>query len=499
MPPPYDDANYFVEALKRLRLFQQSGLWTFAKDLWVHPPHSVYSEVGAFLGFLIGGVAPEHAYAVNAIAAALIAATVATAFRWSIGLGAAFFAFMISLPWLDQVITIYHPDLVSGLAVATACIILLWQDQLITSSRRAALAGAVLGLALLVKATAVPFALAITGLSFVLGAIVARSTEGDWNGSFKRLTVGAPVTLLIVCPYYVVTFVELRDYIKTALITQRDIFGFHGSLTDHLLYFPLRAKEILWYWPVIAVALVLVRLLNHLVQKRWADVQRFCALLIVIFVAYLVPTLPEVKTALFGGTFYAILVLALGIVAADAAKLISCWCLRERTFVSAAVVPAVLVIAAVVQFSDGQTRFAQKTIVQSTAVYDQIFSALKAQADALLQVGKPRQVLIYMPNPEITHTPALIYRGLRDGVDIGFSYPDEMNSSALYETVDHADVVVVPDAAIVAGVVASGYALWINPLLPQFRDWISANPRFSKVGDVSWGPGRVLVYRAVAP
>jgi hypothetical protein len=496
IPPPYDDVTYFVQALTRLKLFQQSDLWAVIRSFWAQPPHAPYSEIGAFLGFLIGGVTPERAYAVNAVATTLIAASVATAFRWSISFAAVFFAFMTSLHWFDQVITIFHPDLVSGFAVAAACTILLWQDQLITSRWRAVLAGLMVGLALLIKPTVLPYAVAMIGLSFVLGAVVGRRTEGGWSGVLRRLAVGVPTVLLIAGPYYVLTFRDLLWYIHAALVTQRDVWAYQGTRTDHFLYFLLRVKETFGYWPVVAAALVTAKIFDDAVMRRWAEVSRWSALIALIFLAYLVPTLPAVKTYLFGGVLYGMLVVTLGVVAAEVAKALPRLQVGQNTFALGRAIPAALLVATFVQFSDSQMRVGPQNSVQSMLVYEQVFAVVKAQSQTLLDVGKPRPVFIYTPTPVPVSTHAFLFRGLRDGVDVDAAYSvHDTNVAALYEIASRADVVMLPDAAIVA----ESPAYPVKPLLAQFSEWIAANPRFNKVAEVRWGPGQVLIYRATLP
>ena len=43
IPPPYDDVTYFVDAMERVRIFFNQGLYGFILSLVRNPPHAPYS------------------------------------------------------------------------------------------------------------------------------------------------------------------------------------------------------------------------------------------------------------------------------------------------------------------------------------------------------------------------------------------------------------------------------------------------------------------------
>lgn len=495
-PPIYDDVTYFVDALRRLRLFQQSGLWAVLTGLFTNPPHSPYATIGAFLAYLIAGESSAAPYAVNAFAAALILATIATAFRWPIGFAAVFFAFMTSLPWFDYLVAVFHPDLVSGLALAATAIILLWQDELITSPRRAALAGTAIAFALLAKPTVLPLAVAMIGLSFVLGITIARWQQGSWNGVIRRTVVGLVVVLIVAAPFYAITIVGIIGYIKGGIIGQHDVWAFRGNFLDQLEYFPQRSVEMLRFLPVVALVLLVAGLVLEVGKRRGPEALRYAGLLALTFLAYLAPTIPDMKTYLFGATFYAMFVLIVGIIAAKVYGAAPRWLPPAFRPALPAVTLGLLIVSAIVQFSDAQERFPAIERLQTTAVYNRVFTVAKAYSQALTLAGKPRAVELYTPSPVPVVTHAYIYRGLREGTDIDAYYSIyENNLSTLYETAARSDIVVVIDQAIVAETFSR---FPVNQLLPAFRKWIAESPRFRKADEINWGKGLVLIYEATS-
>jgi hypothetical protein len=500
-PPDYDDVTYFADALERVRIFRDDGLWAVARDFYDDPPHSPYSIIGAFLAFLVDTSNRAAPYAINALALATIAASFATAFRWEIGYGVIFLVFLASLPWFDQAITVFHPDLISGFAIGAVSVILLWQDQVVTSKRRAALVGAALGASLLIKPTTLPFAAVMLAVSSASGVVVARLAEGHWREVLRRLSMIVAVALLIAGPYYAVSLATLIKYIYAALIADSDIWAYRGSSSEQALYYILAVGENLLYWGAAAVVLIVCEIIRNVLTQRWREALRTGALALVIFVSYLIPTVASDKSDIYGGTLYAVLILSLGLMVFEI--VVSFEGLKRRVMMLVA--PGLLLTAASVQMSDWQIRLPPQDSLQATAIYDQVFAIAKAGSRALMLAGKPGEISLYVPYPGPVAPHAFRYRALVEGVELTLiDKGDSIRQTDLdviHETANRANLILVPDdAAIEADTAEFGgmFQFRINRVFPQFRAWLAENPGFSEIGHFPFGGGQVLLYRSVS-
>ncbi|MGQ0532402.1 MAG: hypothetical protein ACT4OF_06895 [Caulobacteraceae bacterium] len=491
IPPPYDDVTYFTDALERVQLFQAQGLWATMQSFYASPPHSPYAVAGAFLAFLIGGDNPAAPYAINAIAITLIVAGVATAFRWSLWYSVAFFVLLISLTWFDHAVTIYHPDLVAGLAVAAVCAVLVWQGSLLRTPLRVAVAGAAAGLAILAKPSIFPFSIALVTSAFVLGAILARVEDRDWRTPAIRLALGLACVLLVAGPHLAKMAPSLVEYQIAGLVRER-VWAYQGDLGAQLAFYLNSARDMLGYWRLVAVFAAMTMALVLFVRGSRAAAFRYLAMLVLIALAYAIPTIPENKNMLFGGALYALLLLTLGIAGADLVRLIAGGQRSPRSRALAPAVPVLILILSIPAIHDGQFRFPAATAASATRLYDGAYDAARAHAQRLAAAGEMRQVVVYEPMPLISlAVHAFRYRGLHEGVDIRPDYsPHDNTLAALTAKAEVADVVVLADSAV-AG---TEIPFPVREVLPQFREWIDANPRFGEPEAYAWGPGFVWVY-----
>src|SRR5271166_3078979 len=81
LPPPYDDVNYFVDAMGRVRIFLDQGLYGFIQSLIRNPPHAPYPTIAATVAFLFGGSSLAGPYYMNGAMAALLSALLCRLFR----------------------------------------------------------------------------------------------------------------------------------------------------------------------------------------------------------------------------------------------------------------------------------------------------------------------------------------------------------------------------------------------------------------------------------
>jgi energy-coupling factor transporter transmembrane protein EcfT len=120
----------------RLNIFQRSGIADFALSLWRNPPHAPYSTAAAIVAFAVAGPWRGAAYFMNAVAVFLITCFWLRMFRVSLGLGVLLAVILITTRWFDEVITVFHPDLITGYAAAVVAAALVFQNEVLTSVLR---------------------------------------------------------------------------------------------------------------------------------------------------------------------------------------------------------------------------------------------------------------------------------------------------------------------------------------------------------------------------
>ncbi|MGQ0532399.1 MAG: hypothetical protein ACT4OF_06880 [Caulobacteraceae bacterium] len=491
-PPPYDDVSYFVDGMQRLQAFQNGGVWAVMQHYWANLPHSPYSSFAAFSSFLVTGGDATAPYAVNALAAAVIAALLARAFRWSLVWSVLIFALLTALPWFDYLVTVFHPDYVAGFGVAVVCAILLWQDRTLNEDKRIVLFGIAAGLVWLVKPTSFPMSTILLGSALLLGAALSRASEGNWRGASRRLLIGVPVVLLTAGPYYVRQLPHIYAYVFDGLVTEYSTWVYRGTPEEHLFFYANVAKELLRFWPQVALASAAAVALIYFFRKQRVEAFRFVALLVLLAIAYAVPTIPDVKVPIYGCFIYALIVVTLALSARAAFELLR-ETLPARAQAAAFVIPAALAVSGAAQYSDAQMRFPRETSIETTRVYDGVFAVARDYALQLTADGQARPIMIYAPSPVTVATHAFQYRGLREGVDINVAYaPHETNIENLYQTATTADIVVVPDRAVMDRV----HAYPVNALIPQFQQWLDSNNRLRRAAEIPWTTGTMVVYVA---
>ena len=141
IPPPYDDVSYFMDAMERINVFHAAGLRGVIAGIISSPPHSPYSTLAAFAGFLVSGGARPAPYVVNALVVAGLTLLWLVMFRvgplsaWLVAVT------IISTTWFDNAVTIFHPDLIAGYGAAIVASLAIFQHEVLVTTRRMIAAG----------------------------------------------------------------------------------------------------------------------------------------------------------------------------------------------------------------------------------------------------------------------------------------------------------------------------------------------------------------------
>ena len=492
MPPVYDDVTYFTDAMERIQVFESGGLWAVMKQALVSPPHSPFSTLSAGFAFLVIGPYRAGAYFMNVVSLFLITMFWVRVFSVPTAVAALFGAIIISTGWFDSAVTIFHPDLVMGFGAAVVAATLVFQSEVLVSFRRLAAAGSAAGFAPLTKPAAFAAVLAFLCVAVVMGGIAGRMSSQSFRTLGIRLSVFAGAMLIVCGTYYAFHLVDIIKYMYLALVSQRDVWDSHLTLTEHLLYFFYRAFELFHFWGWLGLILITsaAGLAGFKGDKPAA--LRFGGLLVCGFAAYAIPTVPTVKTMLFGMLFYGMIVMfiAIGLLCLqlEAARLG-----RNATTICA----AFLLFIAALTFADKQPHFPESVLIEAGQEYKGVYAFIKQQREdrsfKLLETGR----LLKVVQPTLVDVPAEAYefRALQDGFKIAIHHFEfEGKLQTVLAALADADVIVVPDAALAA-------TLFHYPVIPNLNAFREGLPAlgFSQQGSVSMPAGTILLYAREEP
>ena len=308
IPPVYDDVVYFLDAIKRLGIYRETGLWGITLNWFNNLPHSPYATLASFLSFAVAGPVRSGPYFVNAITAALLVSWLLKKFAASLSLAALLALVLISLPWFDHLITIFHPDLMAGLGTAVVGAIIIWQHETIR------------------------YALGCLRGWIGRGLRVTHQTVGDCHGghplergfrhclplairgrpdripqptrdTLQRLGVAFLGVALASGWYLAPAFPYLVEYIKLALSGDTgDTWALKISLIEHSLYYIGESWDYFGYWlPAIPLLFLTAPLATADARPRLNLLIGFLSWVMIFLIAYIFSFTNTSKKAYYGG------------------------------------------------------------------------------------------------------------------------------------------------------------------------------------------------------
>jgi len=511
VPPPYDDVYYFVDALERMRIFLDQGLYGFMQNLVNTPPHAPYSTLSAMLAFLFGGPYVAGPYLMNGVAMALLSAMVFVLFRISALTAWCIAVIVIVTQWFDNAVTIFHPDLIAGFAIAIMTAVLIWQNEVIRTRTQAVAIGAAAGLVLLIKPVAFGLAIGVWGLAFLIGAAIAyREEKSLWHIAMRLMFAGLPL-LAIATPYFAHELGGIIDYIYAGFVSQSAIWAQHVTESQDAFYYLDQAQESFENWMPIAGGGALAIVATAALGRDWTTALRFAGLILTTLMAYLIPASVDVKRYLFGGVFYGsvavCLILAIHFLV-DRLNLIR-FLDRSARFQpvlpgAGPVMTAVLVLigaGALAGLADRQVRQNSNPYFLGSvqAEYDGVYGVLRDiyRRWQIYRNTSATALEVYFPCPAPVAPHAYRFRGLVDGIDI--SLPSAANAVALNTQVTLQEVLDEADKAAVIVVPGEDSLKWIYPypvnkLLLPFRTWLAQNARFTHVRTIHTDLGSADIF-----
>ncbi|MDB5290558.1 MAG: hypothetical protein JWL69_1799 [Phycisphaerales bacterium] len=308
--PFYDDVGYLADGLFRLQTLYDFGADGLASTYRTLPPHSPYSTFMAIVGFALFGYHDWAPYVTNSLLALgyflLADRLLRGAALWQ---KAVCFAFISTIPFVGMAVHEFRPDHAVALFTAAGVLTLLWGPFVYGSRRRQIAAGVWFGLAMLTKPPVFPQTLVIGGAALVL------ATLSDWlasgrpphAGSTARAWLAVLVPFaLIPLPHYIHDGRAIFSYIHEILFGSfKESYQNNGTSAEQITYYLTgQGGRIMLggHWKLL-LALLLALGVAVVAQRRRADIVRATAMLLIVLLAWLIPTAIRTKQEFFGLTF----------------------------------------------------------------------------------------------------------------------------------------------------------------------------------------------------
>lgn len=321
--PTADAAGYFTDAIQQVRLLYDRGVahWA-ATQLSTDASESArspYARLLAMAAFLVFGFHDWAPYLGNGLvvfALLCIVDTLLGPVRPPIRLSVAML--VLTVPLVAHAVLEFIPDFACGIATAFAIV----ATQLLgptairgRSWRRGALLGLLWVVPMLTKPNVIPVTTLLLIAAVTLAALSAATLERprvEWREVLAWLGAGVVTILLLAGPYFAVRGVKIFNYVWENIFGERaGLWKYQGAWYEHAAYFILgpSGRHMLGSTLWLLLALLLVGLVA-VVWRGSRDARLLHLRLgLMVFGAYLIPTVNQVKTPWFGLTFQVLIVL----------------------------------------------------------------------------------------------------------------------------------------------------------------------------------------------
>lgn len=318
VPPLYDDVSYFHHAVKWMNAFGSRSVTASVWDLLHH--HAPFSTLVAVVGLSLFPGSYIGPYLVHAVVvfAFLLGIILLTWKRPAVEIATCLVG-AVCVPVIWHTVTEARPDLPSGLAVGFAAGAIVYRGVLLRSARSLVVLGIVCAIAASLKPTSFPASLVCLGSAFAMRLLADCIEAGGLRPSSRDALVvllwfllGLIATVaLVLGPALVATV----TYILEVFVRDRDIWTSGGeSFWVGMLRFSLggEGRFGLDKWLYWGLALMLFRLLLAAIRGRDALLDA-AVLLATVLIAYVIPSVAEIKTYYFGALFYGIFIVAMAL------------------------------------------------------------------------------------------------------------------------------------------------------------------------------------------
>jgi hypothetical protein len=315
VPPLYDDVSYFLDAVRWMNAAKDQSV--FASVWGLLHQHAPFATLVAIIGLALFPGSYIGPYLVHAVVvfAFLLGIVWLVRRRPMLEIAACLIA-VPCVPVLWHTVTEARPDLPSGLAIGLATGAIVYRGVLDRGARALAALGVACALAVSIKPTSFPAALALLGSAYAIRLFADCIQAGGLRPSLRT---ALSALLWFVLPLIATTavligpaLVETVTYILNVFVGQRDLWTTGESFWAGLLRFSIGGEGQfgLHYWLVIGLGLMGLRLVLAAIHGRDALLDA-AVLLAAVLIAYAIPSVAEIKTYYFGAMFYGLFIVAM--------------------------------------------------------------------------------------------------------------------------------------------------------------------------------------------
>lgn len=499
-PPPYDDITYFVDALRRLRLFNEEGTAALLHDLYTTPVHAPLSLLLGFLGFGLFGAREFAPYLLNAVVISICVASLIKLSRIEFSHGILIAAIVSFLPFNDWAITFFHPDLLAGLIAATFCTALLAGKLSSYQSKTALLMGLFAGIGILSKPTAFPVVLALYGTtaSTILVSYYLELKRQKSAFLINRKALFNTVLLIasaicVIAPYFLVNGKRLLAYIHMALVDHQVVAGVEGSFWHQATYYAININYFMGV-SLFVLALCLVFLFAVNLSRKEDTVRIIASLIVIGIVAYMITSLPKVKLTIFGCYIYGIAIALLIVSLSGVVR----W-LELRSLKIANVLLASTFLYVIYNYKDIQYRPDKRLVEAENSYYSEVSTILLPRFVDSSVPAKPVP-LVFLLYPWPVPPRAFMFNLLRGGAkldeiaNLNWATADiiKPDFDTYVRTFNRANLIIIPsDGAITE--MAEHYP--VNGLVPELNRYLRERTEFQLIHTVETSYGQIFVYQ----
>jgi hypothetical protein len=213
----YEDIITHIDGLQRWRDLSEGGISQFAAHYLKSPPHAPLHSLMAATSFMLFGVRDWAPYVMNGVLVFLFLLLVRRETR-ALGTWPSALALLGTLfvPLSFESVHQFRPDFPCALATLWGMILYpRWKEE--DFGKKAAISGALFGLALLAKPPVFPYTLAMGGLPWMMaigtGFWEKRSFRGFWCPILQSWPFFA-ATSLLAAPHYLLAWKRILGYIQ---------------------------------------------------------------------------------------------------------------------------------------------------------------------------------------------------------------------------------------------------------------------------------------------
>lgn len=458
-PPYFDDIGYFVDAAQRLKILQEQGFVAFWSNYVNSVPHSPFASLLALMAFMVLG---WHEWAPYAATGLLVFAFLLFVDRLVCQLPtpqrALVLAYVLTVPFLANVVTEFRPDIPWGISVAVGTSWPLLRGETFRPRIDSGLMGAFFGLALLIKPSTAPLTVLLLGCAAMWFLLPAWSRREQPFFELPRPTLALlmiAVSAVVAAPHYSLAFGHVAQYTSRVLGPESDIWSLTGGVLDHAVYYVTGpgGRVTLGIHAWIAGTVTCMALAWALARGRWRILIEHAPLALGVLVAYLVPTILTVKNRHLGAAF-ATLVVVVAVLVLRNCLLLGGDTVAGRRWGSLSL--ALLVLVALVRY---ESPIHLGSPGAGAAVHRQrIFSEIYESIKSRITLGNER--VLVTATGRAVNSAALAFNSIREGMTLNFS------DASKVATMNEFWQVFAEEEFVVA--FEPGFA-WINVTLPSTR------------------------------